>query len=105
MQTDAFSPRKWRPALIDEWLHEALSWVDATPPPGVLWSSHSLRSGGATAALAIGVDPFTIARWGIWAAITSVQPYIDPLVPGDDAALFFFRHLLKRVPLTLEAVE
>jgi hypothetical protein len=75
--------------LIKEWLQEALGWVDATPPPGVLWSSHSLRSGGATAVLAIGVDPFTIAHWGIWAAITSVQPYIDLLIPGDAAALFF----------------
>lgn len=100
LQSDTYSPSQWRPALIDEWLQEALSWVDATPPPGVLWSSHSLRSGGATAALAIGVDPFTIARWGIWAAITSVQPYIDPLVQGDGAALLFFRHLRKHVPLT-----
>jgi hypothetical protein len=46
--------------LIGTWLQEALGWVAATPPPGVLWSSHSPRSGGATAALAIGVDVFTI---------------------------------------------
>ena len=97
---DQYTASQWRPCLVDTWLQQALGWVDATPPPGVKWSSHSLRSGGATAALAIGVDVFTIARWGIWAAVTSVQPYIDPLVPGDTAAVAFFGHLLKRVPLT-----
>ena len=64
LPSDTYSELQWRPGLIDIWLQEALSWVAATPPPGVLWSSHSLRSGGATAALAIGVDVFTIARWG-----------------------------------------
>ena len=34
---------------------------------------HSMRSGGATAALSIGSDVFTIARWGIWASISSGQ--------------------------------
>jgi hypothetical protein len=75
---DEFTPQQWRPCLVHTWLQEALSWVAATPLPGVLWSSHSLRSSGATAALAIGVDVFRIARWGIWAAVTSVQLYIDP---------------------------
>jgi len=100
LPSDTYSELQWRPCLIDTWLQEALGWVAATPPPGVLWSSHSLRSGGATAALSIGVDVFTIARWGIWAAVTSVQPYIDPLVRGDAAAVTFFGHLRKRVPLT-----
>lgn len=88
----------WTPALVNSWLQQCLEWICAVPPPGVAWTSHSLRSGGATAALAIGVDVYTIARWGIWASINSVQPYIDPLVKGDHAALVFFGHLLKRQP-------
>ena len=56
---------------------------------------HSMRSGGATAALSIGSDVFTIARWGIWASISSVQLYADPLVKPSEAAFFFFGHLLK----------
>jgi len=98
LPSDTYSELQWRPGLIDTWLQEALSWVDATPPPGVLWSSHSLRSGSATAALAIGVDVFTIARWGIWAAVTSVQPYIDPLVTGDAAAVALWSLAQARAP-------
>ena len=56
--------------------------------------------GEATAALAIGVDVFTLARWGICAAVTSVHAYIDPLVRYEAAAVAFFGHLRKRVPLT-----
>jgi hypothetical protein len=88
-------PRPWPASVISDWLADVLAVLDITPPPGVLWSMHSMRSGGATAALSIGADVLTIARWGIWASISSVQLYADPLVQPSSAAAFFFGHLLK----------
>lgn len=90
--------RAWPASVISTWLDDVLTILDVSPPPGVLWSMHSMRSGGATAALSIGADVLTIARWGIWASISSVQLYADPLTPPSDGAVFFFGHLLKRAP-------
>mmetsp|Transcript_34075 Transcript_34075/g.77736 ORF Transcript_34075/g.77736 Transcript_34075/m.77736 type:complete len:350 (-) Transcript_34075:75-1124(-) len=81
--------------IIGTWLGQCLGDCGVTPPLGQAWTRHSMRSGGATAALAIGVDPFTIARWGVWKSFNSVTLYVDPLVRGCSAAALFFRHLLK----------
>ena len=81
--------------IIGKWLVQCLGDCGVTPPLGQAWTRHSMRSGGATAALTIGVGPFTIARWGIWKSFNSVMLYVDPLVRGCEAAALFFRHLLK----------
>ena len=85
----------WRPALVDSWLQRCLTAVGAVPPPGVLWSSHALRSGGATGAHSIGVQDHVIARWGVWASLRSLHRYIDALVPPSQAAWILFNHLLR----------
>jgi hypothetical protein len=84
-----------RATSIDAWLQETLDLVHLSPPPGVKWSSHSLRSGGATAALSIGVDLASIAHWGLWKSLGSLQVYVDPLVAASPEADAFFGHLLK----------
>lgn len=93
--------RQPRPASVEHWLQAALGILHITPPPGVSWSSHSLRSGGATAALSIGADVATIARWGLWKDLGSLQVYLDPLVGPSSEALAFFGHLRKLSPADL----
>ena len=81
--------------IIGTWLTECLAESGVTPPLGQKWTRHSMRSGGATSALAIGADAFTIARWGVWNSLNSVILYVDPLVQACPSAVLFFRHLLK----------
>ena len=92
LPTDRHPPRS---TSVDAWLQEALDLIQLSPPPGVKWSSHSLRSGGATAALSVGVDLASIARWGLWKDFGSLQVYVDPLVAASPEAVTFFGHLLK----------
>ena len=87
--------RPLRENQVSIWLADMLTAVHAQPPPGVLWSMHSLRSGGATAALAIGADIATIARWGLWRSLASVDAYLNPLERMSHASAVFFQHLLK----------
>jgi hypothetical protein len=91
-------------SIVSVWLLELLSLIGVSPPPGVLWSMHSLRSGGATAALSIGVDLSAIARWGLWKEISSVQAYVDALVRASAEAVAFFGHLLKPSSSALAAL-
>jgi hypothetical protein len=91
---DTFTESAWG-SCVDTWLKTLLDLLGIQPPPGVIWTQHSLRSGGATASLSIGVDPFTLMRWGMWANPNSVTPYLDPLALPCPAALCFFSHLLK----------
>jgi hypothetical protein len=51
---------KWRSSIIDSWLKQLLPLVGHSPPAGETWSGHSLRSGGASTSLAIGVNMFYI---------------------------------------------
>eukprot|EP00873_Tetraselmis_striata_P004747 jgi/Tetstr1/425011/TSEL_015479.t1 len=59
-------PGTWTAATVSEWVIAPALAADATPPVGFCWSSHSLRSGGASAASATGV-PMPTVRWlGGW---------------------------------------
>ena len=82
-------------SCLGQWFQEACAFLQLSPPAGELWSSHSHRSGGATAALSINVQLPAIARFGVWDSMASVQPYLDPSVGPSAAALLFFGHLLK----------
>jgi hypothetical protein len=70
-----------------------LEAAQLAPPPGSIYTGHSCRGGGATAACAIRVPlPVTMA-WGDWKSLTSVVRYLDPLCPASPAAVAFFGHL------------
>ena len=80
-------PSRWCTA----WLQESCSLLGAAPPPGESWQSHSLRSGAASAAAAVGVDLFRIRYYGGWARDSgAVFNYVHPTVQPDDAARVFF---------------
>ena len=51
-------------AIVGTWLNDLLALVHIAPPVGEKWSAHSLRSGGASASLAIGVTLFFIMKYG-----------------------------------------
>ena len=51
-------------AMVNKMLRAAM--VAASVPKAATFSSHSLRVGGATAALAVGVDPESIRALGRW---------------------------------------
>ena len=86
-------------ALCSSWLAAACGYLGVQPPPGGAWSSHSLRSGAASACHAVGVSLPSIRYWGGWAATSSVvNDYIDPTVRADEAAYVFFGWLLPRPP-------
>eukprot|EP00873_Tetraselmis_striata_P033399 jgi/Tetstr1/453663/TSEL_040619.t1 len=68
--------------------------VDATPPAGFCWSSHSLRSGGASAASATGVPMPTIRWLGGWKVGSGVVlNYIVPGILDSAGARYFFGSL------------
>ncbi len=50
--------------------------LDIPTPPGVQWTGHSLRRGGASVAHAIGVSIAVIMTWGLWKSLTSALLYI-----------------------------
>jgi hypothetical protein len=78
-------------ACASSWLRSACALLGAAPPAGHLWSSHSLRSGGASAAHAAGAFLATVRHVGGWARDSSVvHDYIDATVMWcPDAELFF----------------
>ena len=82
-------------SCLGKWFQEACDFLQLSPPVGELWSGHSHRSGGATAALSIDASLPAIARFGVWDNMASVQPYLDPSVGPTPSALLFFDHLLK----------
>eukprot|EP00873_Tetraselmis_striata_P036461 jgi/Tetstr1/456725/TSEL_043422.t1 len=45
----------WTSATVTNWLQLVAHMLEEHPPPGFVWTSHSLRKGAATAAYAIGV--------------------------------------------------
>ena len=91
-------PASWfkNSGVITEWLLLLLIELDIPTPPGVKWTGHSLRRGGASAAHAIGVSIAVIMSWGLWKSLASALLYIDVSVRPSSEALFFFGHLLSR---------
>ena len=63
--------------IITEWLLLLLVEPDIPTLPGVKWTGHSLRRGGASAAHAIGVSIAVIMAWGLWKSLASALFYID----------------------------
>ena len=78
-------------ALCTAWLQHACTFLNVAPPPGAKWTSHSLRSGAASAANALAVPIPNIRYWGGWSRTSGVvMHYIDPLVlPSPGARAFF----------------
>ena len=93
------SPQKWTANVQNTWLKRALKRLGLTAPPGFSWTSHSLRSGPASAAHAIGVPEMIIKFYGHWAKNSSVwNDYIDQTVRPTPAGRFFFGWLLEDAP-------
>eukprot|EP00873_Tetraselmis_striata_P007267 jgi/Tetstr1/427531/TSEL_017657.t1 len=87
-------PGTWTAATVSEWVTAAALAVEATPPTGFCWSSHSLRSGGASAASATGVPVPTIRWLGGWKVGSGVVlNYIVPGILDSAGARYFFGSL------------
>jgi hypothetical protein len=72
-----------------------LQGVSARPPPGARFTPRSLRSGGITAAYAVGVPLERIMRLSNHASAAVVmRHYLDPLVPPTPAARVFFQRFV-----------
>eukprot|EP00873_Tetraselmis_striata_P022859 jgi/Tetstr1/443123/TSEL_031179.t1 len=92
--TVAEQSKPWTAATMSDWLSAATSLVNAAPPAGTSWTSHSLRKGAASAANAIGVPLSHIRYQGGWATNSDVVlDYIDPNVLPSHGAWFFFGHI------------
>ena len=78
-------------AICTAWLQHACTFLNVAPPPGAKWTSHSLRSGAASAANSLAVPIPSIRYWGGWSRTSGVvMHYIDPLVlPSPGARAFF----------------
>lgn len=89
-------PSKWTSNVQNQWMSRALRRLNLAAPPGFTWTSHSLRSGPASAAHALGVPEMIIKFYGHWAKNSSVwSDYIDQTVRPSRAGRFFFGWLLK----------
>ena len=87
--------KAWPSTQIDVWAREVFSQLGVQPPPGELWSGHSLRKGAASASAAIGVVLDKICWCGGWSIHSQVvHDYIDPTCPSSSAAWRFFSWLL-----------
>eukprot|EP00873_Tetraselmis_striata_P039470 jgi/Tetstr1/459734/TSEL_005087.t1 len=86
--------KPWTAATMSDWLSTAVNLVNAAPPAGTSWTSHSLRKGAASAANAIGAPLSHIRYHGGWATNSDVVlDYIDPNVLPSPGAWFFFGHI------------
>eukprot|EP00873_Tetraselmis_striata_P011760 jgi/Tetstr1/432024/TSEL_021498.t1 len=86
--------KPWTAATMSDWLSTTIRLVNAAPPAGTSWTSHSLRNGAASAANAIGVPLSHIRYQGGWATNSDVVlDYIDPNVLPSPGAWFFFGHI------------
>jgi hypothetical protein len=88
----------WRSSVIDAWLKQLLLKVGHSPPAGETWSGHSLRSGGASASLAICVNMFYIMHHRVWKSMAAVQRYLSLHVLPSPSAFLFFSWMLLRAP-------
>jgi len=86
----------WRSssALCSSWVARACQLLGVAPPPGDTWTSHSLRSGAASAAAALGVQLYQIQLLGGWKSPLSLQQHYVFGVTPCAAGMFFFGHLL-----------
>eukprot|EP00873_Tetraselmis_striata_P009634 jgi/Tetstr1/429898/TSEL_019763.t1 len=88
--------KPWTAATMSDWLSTAVNLVNAAPPAGTSWTSHSLRKGAASAANAIGAPLSHIRYQGGWATNSDVVlDYIDPNVLPSPGAWFFFGHIAR----------
>eukprot|EP00873_Tetraselmis_striata_P026188 jgi/Tetstr1/446452/TSEL_033993.t1 len=86
--------KPWTAATMSDWLSTTVNLVNAAPPAGTSWTSHSLRKGAASAANAIGAPLSHIRYQGGWATNSDVVlNYIDPNVLPSPGAWFFFGHI------------
>eukprot|EP00873_Tetraselmis_striata_P041954 jgi/Tetstr1/462218/TSEL_007281.t1 len=86
--------KPWTAATMSDWLSTAVNLVNAAPPAGTSWTSHSLRKGAASATNAIGAPLSHIRYQGGWATNSDVVlDYIDPNVLPSPGAWFFFGHI------------
>jgi len=84
-------PSTWTSDVQNRWMESALTQVSMRAPPGYSWTSHSLRSGPASAARAIGAPLEQIRYYGGWARNSDVVlDYIDPTVRPSKEGRFFF---------------
>ena len=100
-------PEGWTAEQPTAWLLRACAAVSAAPPDGWEWSSHSLRSGAATAANAQGVPISTIEHYGGWVpgSTTLRQVYIHPGVLPSRGSQFFFQWAVAgRIPPAVAGV-
>jgi hypothetical protein len=70
---DSQSASAWPAKLVTSWLNSVLPLINMTPPSGEKWTGHSLRSGGASACITIGVDIFHIMKHGVWKSLAAVH--------------------------------
>ena len=80
--------------IITSWLRDIMTALELHTPPGVSYTGHSLRRGGASAAHAINVSTPRIIAWGLWRDFNTAISYIDVNVQQDQAAYIFFSNLL-----------
>ena len=86
--------KKWNSTVLDDMLQRLLTVLGVTPPEGYSYSSHSLRSGAASAAFAIGADIIRICYCGGWAqGSKAVFAYVDLSWQPTADAEYFFAHL------------
>ena len=81
--------------LLSSWLDAALLLIHVSAPPGSTYSSHSMRAGAATSALAIGVSLPVLMSAGGWASIDSARRYIDAAAPPSEEARYLLGKLLR----------
>ena len=92
------SASAWPAKLITRWLNSLLPLVNMQPPAGEKWSGHSLRSGGASASLAIGCEMFHVMHHGVWKSLAAVQQYLSMMILPSTAAYIFFGWMLPQEP-------
>ena len=95
------APSSWTSHTLTVWIRELCDNVEppVQAPPGYFYSSHSLRSGAASAANAVGVSLAHIRWLGGWSRNSDVvQDYISPAVQFSSEAFAFFGWLTPSAP-------
>ena len=82
----------WTADIMTFWLQTSCVAVGALPPPSFSWTSHSLRTGAASAAVACGVPLQTVKWYGDWARDSSdvVHDNVGASFLPDDPARYWF---------------
>jgi len=81
-------------SAVTGWLRDGLRHLGVTPPVGTFYSSHSLKSGGATARNAVGVTRGAIAALSATTEVTLAANYISALCIPSVFERYFFAGLL-----------